>query len=105
MSIESISAQGAWRMDQLGRASGAEPARPTQADASSFGAMLEQGVIAANVEGQQADEAMTQLVQSQGANLHEAMIAMSRAEIATRLTLKVGQKLVQAYQEVSRMPL
>ena len=45
------------------------------------------------------------MVETQGANLHEAMIALSRAEIALRVTTKIGQKLVGAYQEISRMQI
>jgi len=49
------------------------------------------------------DLAVNQMVESQGANIHEAMIALDKADIAVRLTNKIGQKLVQAYKEVSQM--
>lgn len=104
MSIEAIGAAGAWKIEQIA-AQGAPQAKPASEVAPGFGAMLEQGLVAANTEGHRADAAMEQMVHSQGANLHEAMIAMSRAELATKLAVKVGQKLVQAYQEVSRMQL
>lgn len=104
MSIEAIGAAGAWKIEQIA-AAGTPQTRSAAEVAPGFGAMLEQGLVSANTEGLRADAAMEQLVQSQGANLHEAMIAMSRAELATKLAVKVGQKLVQAYQEVSRMQL
>ena len=35
----------------------------------------------------------------------EAMIALQRAEVALELTVQVRNKLVQAYQEIMRMPV
>lgn len=69
----------------------------------AFAAALAQGIQRADMEVKQADHSVERMVESRGANLHEAMIALDRADIATRLTAKIGQKLVQAYQEVSRM--
>lgn len=105
MSIDAIGAAGAWRIEQVAQSASSRATSNAQAPAPGFGAMLEQGLVSANVEGQNADVAMEEMVRSQGANLHEAMIAMSRAELATKLTTKVGQKLVQAYQEISRMQI
>lgn len=70
---------------------------------SEFADLITKGVERANTEQLKADAQVEKLVETQGANIHETMIALSRADITTRLTLKVGQKLVQAYQEISRM--
>jgi flagellar hook-basal body complex protein FliE len=37
--------------------------------------------------------------------VHDAMIAMQRAEMQLQLTIQVRNKLVQAYQDVMRMPI
>ena len=80
-----------------------KPVAPAAADA--FGDLLSHGIERANAEHIEADTQVKEMVTSQGANLHEAMIALSRAEIALRVSMKVGQKLVGAYQEMSRMQL
>lgn len=69
----------------------------------AFERALAQGVQAANTELHQADQTVEAMVEGRGANLHEAMIALERADITARLTVKVGEKLVQAYQQVSQM--
>ena len=38
-------------------------------------------------------------------DVHEAMIAMQRAEMTFQLTMQVRNKLVQAYQTIMRMPV
>ena len=38
-------------------------------------------------------------------DVHEAMIALQRAETALQLTVQVRNKLVQAYQDIMRMPI
>ena len=38
-------------------------------------------------------------------NLHEAMIAMSEADLALQITMRVTQKAIAAYQEISRMQI
>jgi flagellar hook-basal body complex protein FliE len=38
-------------------------------------------------------------------DVHEAMIALQKAETALQLTVQVRNKLVQAYQEIMRMPI
>ena len=70
-----------------------------------FRQMLAQGIEQANGEHVRASDEVGNMVKTQGANLHEAMIALSRAEIALRVTTRVGQKLVQGYQELSRMQI
>ena len=83
------------------------PRPPSSANqmAHGFGDMVAKGIEKANLEHTQADEQITHMVQSQGENVHEAMVALSRAEITLRLTQRVGQKLVSAYQDLSRLQI
>jgi flagellar hook-basal body complex protein FliE len=37
--------------------------------------------------------------------VHDAMIALQRAELSLQLTVQVRNKLVSAYQEIMRMPV
>ena len=71
----------------------------------NFGTSLRNAVVQMNQDQIAADSAVNEMVQTQGANVHETMIALERADISLRLATKIGQKLVQAYQDVSRMQL
>jgi flagellar hook-basal body complex protein FliE len=51
-----------------------------------------------------ANEAVTSMVDKTG-DVHDAIIALQRAETALQLTVQVRNKLVQAYQDVMRMPI
>jgi len=41
----------------------------------------------------------------QSVDYHDMMITMERASIALELTLQVRNKLLEAYQEINRMPI
>jgi flagellar hook-basal body complex protein FliE len=43
------------------------------------------------------------LTGQQGVELHDLKIAMERASVAMNLTIQVRNKLLEAYQEISRM--
>ncbi len=64
------------------------------------------GSLVDNVEQTAADAnvAVTNMVNSNG-DVHEAMIALQRAEMTLQLTVQVRNKLVQAYQDIMRMPI
>ena len=38
-------------------------------------------------------------------DVHEAVIALQRADVMLQLTVQIRNKLVQAYQDVMRMPV
>ncbi len=38
-------------------------------------------------------------------DVHDAMIALQRADLTLQLTVQVRNKLVSAYQEIMRMPV
>ena len=83
---------------------GLKTAATAGADASAFADQL--GKLVENVEESAADanQAVTNMIDKNG-DVHEAMIAMQRAETALQLTVQVRNKLVQAYQDVMRMPI
>lgn len=51
-----------------------------------------------------ANTAVTKMIGGTG-DVHEAMIALQRAEMTMQLTVQVRNKLVAAYQDVMRMPI
>jgi flagellar hook-basal body complex protein FliE len=51
-----------------------------------------------------ANTAVSQMLEGTG-DVHDAMIALQRADMALQLTVQVRNKLVSAYQEIMRMPV
>ena len=64
------------------------------------------GKLVSNVDqtAAEANVAVTNMMDKSG-DVHEAMIALQRAESALQLTVQVRNKLVQAYQDIMRMPI
>jgi flagellar hook-basal body complex protein FliE len=54
--------------------------------------------------GAEANSAISNMLDKSG-DVHDAMIALQRAEMTLQLTVQIRNKLVQAYQEVMRMPV
>jgi flagellar hook-basal body complex protein FliE len=79
-----------------------EVSRPGAATGAGFEGEL--GKALGAVEGLQisADQEAEKLALG-GGNLHEAALALEKADVSLRLATKVRNKLVEAYQEVMRM--
>ncbi len=71
---------------------------------TAFGDAL--GNLLGNVEhtNAEANSAIGRMLEGSG-DVHEAMIAMQRADISLQITVQVRNKLVQAYQDIMRMPV
>lgn len=85
-----------------------QPATTTGVAASDgtagFGEVLGQLVDAVETSGAAANTAVARMVEGTG-DVHDAMIAIQRADLMLQLTVQVRNKVVQAYQELSRMPV
>lgn len=79
---------------------GADPGNPA---GSVFGDALKSAI--ANIDGleQQAANSVTGLLQGSGVDIHDAMIAAQKADMAFELALAVRNKAVAAYQQVMSM--
>ena len=51
-----------------------------------------------------ANDAVTGILNKTG-EVHDAMIALHQAEMSLQLTVQIRKKLVQAYQDIMRMPI
>ena len=67
---------------------------------SGFSQLLE-GVERSASEANQAVSSMV----DQSGDVHDAMIALQRAEMSLELTVQIRNKFVQAYQDIMRMPI
>lgn len=71
---------------------------------SGFGDMLTKALGSVVDAGHQADAQSMQAI-SGGGNLTEVVTAVSRAELALQSAVAIRDRVVQAYQEVMRMPI
>ena len=69
----------------------------------SFEHVIKDAIEGANEMHASAEEAIRRLASGEDVDLHGTMIAIEKAGIATRLTLQVRNKALEAYQEIMRM--
>jgi flagellar hook-basal body complex protein FliE len=73
---------------------------PAAEGASAFERVLD----AVNGSAAAANDATVKMVDGTG-DVHEAMIALQQADLTLQFAVQVRNKLVSAYQEISRMPV
>ena len=69
-----------------------------------FGSTLNRLVNAVESSNAQANQATIGMVDGT-TDVHDAMIALQRADMTFQLTMQIRNKLVNAYQEMMRMPV
>ena len=79
-------------------------AASTSGEDGSFSESLKGLLSAVDENAGKANTAIVDMVQGKG-DVHDAMIALQRAETSLQLTVQIRNKLVQAYQDVMRMPI
>jgi flagellar hook-basal body complex protein FliE len=77
---------------------------PTADAASGFQSALARIVNSVESSTSDANTAVAQMLEGKG-DVHDAMIALQRAEMNFELTVQMRNKLVQAYQDIMRMPV
>jgi flagellar hook-basal body complex protein FliE len=83
---------------------GAATPSPTAADAmSSFGQAFSDAIGAVERVRGESEHLTAALAAGQDVDLHEVMLSVEQASLATQLAMQVRNKLIEAYQEVSRM--
>jgi flagellar hook-basal body complex protein FliE len=81
------------------------PSAPAAAPAAgkSFGETLGQAVGEVDSLNLDARYKVSSLVEGNGADVHDAMIAVEKADLSFQLMLQVRNKVVQAYQQIAGM--
>ncbi len=88
-------------------AAGGAAASPAAAGAAAPGAFadsLKKLVTSVEAAETTANETVSSMLQGD-AEVHDAMIALQRADLSLQFTVQVRNKLVQAYNEIMRMPV
>ncbi len=71
----------------------------------SFGDFLSNAVSEINQFQVEAGDAQDMLIRGDAAELHQVMIAGEKAGISFDLLLEIRKKLLEAYQDIIRMPV
>ena len=83
---------------------GAVPHAAARSDAApGFGDALHAVLASVDTSAGEANTAVTGMLQGTG-DVHDAMLALQRAQTTLELTIQVRNKLVGAYQDIMRMP-
>jgi flagellar hook-basal body complex protein FliE len=99
LSVTPSAAAQAYRGIDLG-ASGADAA----SGGADFSATLQRAISGAIDAGTHADSQATQAIMGHG-NLTEVVTAVSKAELALQTTVALRDRMVQAYQDIMKMPI
>jgi flagellar hook-basal body complex protein FliE len=84
---------------------GSTPGKASQGDTASFQKMLETSLGEVNELQDQAAEAIRDMAGGGTQDLHRTMVLMEKADLSFKLMMQVRNKLLDAYQEIMRMPL
>lgn len=71
----------------------------------SFSAMLNDAIHQVDQTQKVSDTMTAKLVKGEDVDLHNVMIAAQKASIALNATVEMRNKVVEAYQEIIRMPV
>ena len=80
-------------------------AAASDAQGPSFAKALSESIEQVNTLQKEADQAIEKLSTGESNNIHGAMLAVGKADLAFRMTMQVRNKIVEAYQEVMRMQI
>ncbi len=72
---------------------------------NDFASLLGQSLKSAVQTGQQAEAQATSAVSGGSADLTQVVTAVSRAELALQTTVAVRDRVLQAYQDIIKMPI
>ena len=84
------------------------PSMPTapsgsQPNQGSFGDTLRTAINSVDQLNQTSDSQVSELMQGDRQDIHNVMIAVEKADISFQLMMQVRNKILNAYQEVSKL--
>ncbi|NPV72544.1 MAG: flagellar hook-basal body complex protein FliE [Pelotomaculum sp.] len=74
-----------------------------EAGGSSFSEMLQDALKKVNDAQVKADNLARQLLTGEVQDIHQVTVAMQEARLTMQLAVEVRNKIIEAYQEISRM--
>jgi flagellar hook-basal body complex protein FliE len=83
---------------------GLQKANGNQSDGQNFGAMVKEA-LGAVVEAGKKSDAQAHAMAAGKANLVDVVTAVTETEVAIESMVSVRDKVIQAYEEIMRMPI
>lgn len=80
-------------------------ANVTSSQGTSFGEALSKALAEVNQAQLTADESATALATGQAASLQQVVLETEKANLALQFTMAVRNKILDAYNEIMRMPV
>ncbi len=102
MAIESIGAQTVGPQAAVPKESYPFTLGIDQAD-KTFAQTMKESILKVNDVQTQADQSIVDLTTGRNTDIHQTMIAVEKAEVTFQMMMQVRNKLISAYEEVSRM--
>jgi flagellar hook-basal body complex protein FliE len=75
----------------------------SSAGEGNFGDVLKGAIQSVDQLNQTSESQVTELLQGQRQDIHKVMIAIEKADISFQLMMQVRNKILNAYQEVSKL--
>ena len=84
---------------------GEVPEKGKNQGVAGFGKALKKAVKDVNELQMSADRSIERLVSGEKQDLHATLIEVKKAELSFQLMMQIRNKLVQAYEEIMKMPV
>ena len=79
------------------------PLTPASTPVPSFGSLLERGVRSVAAYQNESKSKLRGLITGETKDVHEVLVAMGKAEVATAMMLEIRNRLTDAWREVTRI--
>jgi flagellar hook-basal body complex protein FliE len=89
----------------LAKTFGGDKIKNAVSPAEGFSKVMGDMIAQVNSAQQNSDKAIQSLATGESKGLHEVMIAMEKSNVSFQFLAQVKTKVVEAYQEVMRMPV
>ena len=100
-----LDAQRSERLDNLPLGGPATTGEVSRSGAGTFGQVLGGALEQVNQLQLEADRQAELVATGQAQNPHDAVLAMERADLALQLTIRITEKALAAYQQISQMQI
>lgn len=99
--MKDLAIQGAGKLEQA-TGIGGTPSSQSKVEGKAFGDVLKDSINRVDTLQKEADQAIQDMATGSG-DIHNAMIAMEKANVSFQMMMQVRNKIVSAYEEVMRM--
>lgn len=90
------------KISTLDALKGTQDVKKTGAASGDFANILEKSLSAVNEQQVKGDKAMADIATGEVKDLHQAALAIGKAETSMKMMLEIRNKALSAYKEISR---